>query len=378
MTASVSAPALLVAGAVTGPGAVVMEGGRIVDVLDRVPAAAPDHLRLSDGLLSAGLVDLQVNGFAGQDLVDADVAGWRTVRRLLAQHGVTSFVGTFITAAVPELIAGLAGAGEARREAAHGAARVLGVHLEGPYLSPARKGAHDERLMTDPDPEDIDHLLAAAEVAIVTLAPERAGALAAVEQLSAAGVVAALGHTDATAAVATAAVDAGARMVTHVFNAMRPLHHRDPGVVGVALTDPRLAVGLICDLHHVDAAICRLVFQAAAGRVVLVSDAVAAAGMPEGRYQLGGQIVVVGEPGELPRREDGTVAGSTLTLDRAVRNAVRCGVDPAAALTAATATPAATLGRDDVGVLAPGAYADLVWWSDDLHVKRTWIGGEPA
>jgi N-acetylglucosamine-6-phosphate deacetylase len=377
VTSVISAPGLVVDGALTGPGAVVVAEGRIVDVLDQVPGPGPDHLALRDGLLSAGLVDLQVNGFAGHDLVEADVEGWRAVSCALAGHGVTAFVGTFITAGLSDLVAGLGRAHVARSERPPGGARLLGVHLEGPWLSPLRKGAHDDSLMVDPEPDAVGRLLAAGDLAIVTLAPERHGALAAVRQLSARGVLVSLGHTDSTAETATAAVDAGARMVTHLFNAMRPLHHRDPGPAGVALTDPRLAVGLICDLHHVDSTVCRLVVQAAAGRVVLVSDAIAAAGMPPGRYQLGGQAVEVSEPGALPRRPDGTVAGSSLTLDLAVRNAVACGVDPAAALTAATAAPAAALRRTDVGVLAPGAHADLVWWSDDLQVRRTWIAGEP-
>lgn len=164
-------------------------------------------------------------------------------------------------------------------------------------------------------------------------------------------------------------------MVTHLFNAMRPMHHREPGLAGVALTDDRPAVGLICDLHHVAPSMCALAFRAAPGRVVLVTDAIAAAGAPPGQYQLGGETVLASTPDQPPRRTDGTIAGSSLTLDRAVRNAVSCGVDAASALEAATGAPARALGRADIGVLAPGAHADLVWWSADLHVRRTWIAG---
>lgn len=373
----VSAPALLVGGRLTGPGAVEVQDGRVVRVVDEVPPPGPDHTRLEHGLLTAGLVDLQVNGFAGQDLAAADAAGWAAVRAALAGTGVTAFAGTYVTAPVPAQAAGLQRAAEVVAQGAAGGARLLGVHLEGPFISPVRAGAHDAALMCDPTDESLDPLLAGPVPLVVTLAPERAHGLAAVRRLADAGVVVSLGHSDADASVASAAVDAGARMVTHLFNAMRPLGHRDPALVGVALDDARLRLGLICDLVHVDPLLCRVLFRAAAGRVVLVTDAVAAAGMPPGRYELGGQAVEVGEPGAAPRRPDGTLAGSALTLDLAVRNAVRCGAGADEALAAASLVPARLLGRSDVGDLAPGTYADLVHWSDDLHVAQVWLDGRP-
>jgi N-acetylglucosamine-6-phosphate deacetylase len=190
-------------------------------------------------------------------------------------------------------------------------------------------------------------------------------------------VLVSIGHTDATAAQAEAAADAGARMVTHLFNAMRPLHHREPGVIGQALVDPRLSAGLIADLHHVAAQVCRLVFAAAAGRVVLVTDAVAAAGMPPGDYDLGGQQLAV-DPLGLPRRPDGTIAGSGLRLDAAVANVVAAGVDLPTAVDAATRLPADLVGRSDLGRIAPGAKADLTWLGDDLSTRATWLGGALA
>ena len=374
----VSAPRLVVDGELTGPGAVVVRDGRIADVLDHVPSRAPHHTELRDGLLSAGLVDLQVNGFAGTDLIAADDAGWDDVRRRLPATGVTAFVATYITAPLPDLLDGLRRATRAADRWVADGARLLGVHLEGPFLSAARRGAHDAALMTDPHPDAVEAILAAGPPAIVTLAPERATALAAIARLHQAGVVVSLGHTDADVIEAAAGVDSGARMVTHLFNAMRPLHHRAPGLAGVALTDERLVLGLICDLHHVDPLVCALVFRAAPDRVALVSDAIAAAGMPAGRYELGGDVVVVDQAGGLPRREDGTIAGSSLTLDRAVRNAVACGAPPARAIAAASQVPARLLGHTDLGVLAPGARADLVWWSDDLQHRSTWLAGRPA
>ncbi|HET8971060.1 MAG TPA: N-acetylglucosamine-6-phosphate deacetylase [Candidatus Nanopelagicales bacterium] len=369
----VSAPALVIDGVLSGPGAVEITAGRISAVLDRVPAPGPEHTALPDGVLSAGLVDLQVNGFAGYDLADADPVGWEAVRRALPSTGVTSFLATFITAPVAEQAAAMTrGAAAASRP---DGARLLGVHLEGPFLSAQQQGAHDPSLLLDPDPASVALLLEHDLLALVTLAPERAGADAAIAALTDRGVVVSLGHSDADATQALAGVDAGARMVTHLFNAMRPLHHRDPGLVGVALSDDRLTLGLICDLHHVAERVCTLVLRAAPGRVALVTDAVAATTMPPGRYDLGGEVLVVDAPGGLPRRLDGTIAGSTLTLDRAVRNAVGCGLAPAAAIAAASRVPARLLGRDDVGDLTVGAHADLVWWSPDLQVRRSWLGG---
>jgi N-acetylglucosamine-6-phosphate deacetylase len=191
-------------------------------------------------------------------------------------------------------------------------------------------------------------------------------------------VVVSIGHSDARGAEVEAAVEAGARMVTHIFNAQRGLGHREPGVAGQALADPRLTVGLIADLHHVAPEICTVVMQAARGRVALVTDAVAAAGMPPGSYELGGQQIRI-SPGEgLARRTDGTIAGSSLSLDAAIRNLVDVGIAASDVLDAATRVPADVLGRTDLGRLATGAKADLVWWSDDLRPLRVWVGGQVA
>jgi N-acetylglucosamine-6-phosphate deacetylase len=177
------------------------------------------------------------------------------------------------------------------------------------------------------------------------------------------------------AAEVAAAAEAGARMVTHLFNAQRPLHHREPGVPGHALVDRRLTCGLIADLHHVTGEVCRLAFAAAPGRIALVTDAAAAAGMPPGRYVLGGEPVIL-EPGRPPVREDGTIAGSGLRLDEAVANTVGLGVDLVTAVEAATRVPADLIRRRDLGRIEPGAAADLVWLGDDLRARATWLGGE--
>ena len=268
---------------------------------------------------------------------------------------------------------------------------MLGVHLEGPFISPGRAGAHNRSWIIPPSPAAIDELLAAGSglVTLVTLAPERAGGLAAVERLAEAGVLVSVGHSDATARQVAAAASAGARMVTHLFNAQRPLHHREPGVVGQALADPRLTSGLIADLRHVVAGACALAFAAAPGRIAIVTDAAPCAGMPPGTYLLGaepiellprdGQQPGVGWPAggtEPPVRPDGTLAGSALRMDAGVANMVAAGVGLVAAVAAASRVPADLIGRPDLGRIAPGAAADLVWLGDDLRAMATWVRGE--
>ena len=374
-----SAPELLVGSTIVGPGAVVMEDGLIREVLDHVPATTSDHVRLTTGLLTAGMVDLQVNGCFGADFADASPDEWISARQRLLRTGITSFLPTLITASIPELTRQLDRVvAAAKGEAPFDAARILGVHLEGPFLSPLRAGAHDPALMTDPTTANLDLLLAdgrGAAISVMTLAPERPGMDEAIRRITAAGIVVSVGHTDATAKQVSAAADAGATMVTHLFNAQRALHQREPGVPGAALDDPRYRLGLIADLHHVAGPVVRLAFAAAPERVVLVTDAVTATGMPPGTYTLGGQPAVVASPDEPPRRPDGTLAGSTLTLDRAVRNVVGLGISRPLALRSATAAPADVIGRPDLGRLSAGAVADLVWWDKSLSVRGVWLGG---
>jgi N-acetylglucosamine-6-phosphate deacetylase len=375
----ISAPRVLVGGELVGPAGVVVEGDRIVDVVRGRPDDSPDHMALPSGVLSPGLVDLQINGCFGVDFISAAEHDWHTVASLLPATGVTAFQPTYTTAPIETLVGGLDRAAAARvRLAGPGHARLLGVHLEGPFLSPAQPGVHPREHMRHPTDALLDAILAdegeRAILTMLTLAPELPGAVAAVRRLTEAGIRVSLGHTDATADEVRAATDAGACMITHIFNAQRGLGHREPGVPGQGLADSRLTVGLIADLMHVAAEICSVVMQAAAGRVALVTDAIAAAGMPPGRYELGGTLVDVPLDG-LPRNAAGAIAGSTLTLDRAVRNVVGIGLPAAAALVAATRIPADVLGRRDIGRLERGTCADLVWWSDDLRPLRTWIGG---
>jgi len=380
---TISAPRAVLDGRMTGPVEVAIEDGVIRAVR---PADGVSDLVLVDGVLTAGLVDIQINGAFGVDFSSADDDAWDRVAASLPSTGVTAFQPTYITAPLGALVSGLHTAIEARERQEAGdrslgvAARILGVHLEGPFLSPVRHGVHEKRFLADPTPEAIDRLLSAPGhemLTMVTLAPELPGALDAIRRLTQADVRVSVGHTDATADQITAAADMGATLVTHIFNAQRGLAHREPGVPGATMADRRFYCGLIADLHHVAPEVCSLVWKGARGRVVLVTDAIAAAGMPPGDYELSGIPVELGADG-VPRNADGTIAGSALTLDQAVRNMISLGLPEAQVIEAASRIPADALGRADLGRIAVGARADLVWWSDDFHPLRTWVDGREA
>lgn len=385
------------------PGYVAVADGRIIEVGSGPPPRHPD-IELTSGFLLPGLIDLQVNGYFGVELGDADPVGWAEVVRRLPETGTTAFLPTFITSPVDALVAALRAtaefapaltgpaltgpaltgtaltgrAAEVAGAADPNGARVLGVHLEGPFIAASRRGAHNPAWIISPDPGTIDALLAAGSglVRVVTLAPEIEGAMAAIEQLTAAGVIVSIGHSDATAAQVAAAAAAGARMVTHLFNGQRPLHHREPGVVGQALTDTRLACGLIADMHHVAGPVAGLAFKAAPGRIFLVTDAAASAGMAHGRYVLGGEpIDMAGAEGTPPVRADGTLAGSALRMDAAIANMVAVGIALPDAVAAATRIPADLIGRGDLGRIGVSAAADLTWLHDDLTTAATWVSG---
>lgn len=342
------------------------------DVVTRV-GLAPAR---GDRIAAPGYVDLQVNGFAGVDVMAADADGLRELSRALASYGVTSWLPTLITAdpADTERALGVLAEVLATGVGAAGAT-PLGVHLEGPFLSPHRLGTHPARHRRDPDPDALQRWRGLAPVVAVTLAPELPGAVELVARLASDGVLVSLGHSDATAAQAHAAFDAGARSATHLFNAMSPFGHRAPGLPGAALSRPDVTVQVILDGHHLADDVVRVVWAAARGRVVLVTDATEAAAREEGEYAIAGVPVEV-RAGAV-RNDRGDLAGSALTLDAAVRNACAIGLDLAEVLTAVTGTPAALLGRSDLGRLHPGARADLVVLADDLTVAQTWVAGRP-
>jgi N-acetylglucosamine-6-phosphate deacetylase len=377
---SIATPSMLRDGGFTGPGVVTVRDGRIVGVSDGVAGRAGSSVVLESGVLTPGLMDLQNNGSFGADFADATPEQWEEVLTGLAVRGVTGVEPTIITAPLEELDLAFDRARAAQvRHAGQPVCRILGVHLEGPFISEVRKGAHRAECMLDPTPEALDRLLgnqSTREVLrTVTLAPERAGALEAIARLVSAGIVVSVGHSDATAQQVWAAADAGATMTTHVFNAQRPFGHREPGVPGAVLADPRYFIGTILDGQHVDPAVVRIVFAAAPGRVVGVTDAIVTAGLPNHTpLMFGGQPVTNDEHG-LGRRDDGTIAGAGIVLDEAVRRMVAAGIDPATVIASTTEVAARSLGRTDIGHIAVGAHADLVWWDQDWHPRRVWIAG---
>lgn len=351
-------------------GAVVVRAGRIVDVL-RAPAT--EHLPAqvyTAPIVAPGFIDLQVNGAFGYS-VGTDAAAWRGLCARLPETGVTSFLPTLVSspaASYPAVVETFL----AQRDAA--GAQPLGLHLEGPFLSPQRAGVHALEALASA-PADLYAPLRGGAVLMVTLAPELPGALARIRALRDQGIVVSLGHTDATLEQASAAVDAGATLVTHLYSAMSPFHHRAPGMVGAALSDERLAVGLIADGVHCHPASVRLALRCkGVERVALVTDAMAGAGMPDGVYTLGDQSVTV--HGLEARRADGLLAGSVLRLDQAVRNARAWGaLGIADACRLASEVPARLLDLDDRGRLARGATADLVLLDESLHVQASLRAG---
>jgi N-acetylglucosamine-6-phosphate deacetylase len=344
------------------PGDVDVEDGRVVAVgLARGPRGR---------MAIPGFVDLQVNGYGGVDFLSASRDDYRRAGEALLLAGVTAYQPTFITSAESATI-------EALHALPTGVAgpRILGAHLEGPFLSPDRPGTHPLSHLREPDVALLDRLLDAGVVTEMTLAPELPGADALVERLRERGVAVSAGHTNATAEEADHAFDLGVGGVTHVFNAMRPFRSRDPGIAGAALTRAGVVIAMVVDGHHLADETVRLVWACAAGRVALVTDAIAAAGAGgNGTFQLGDVEVAV-EDGAAPMREDGTLAGTVLTMIDAVRNLHALGVPFEQAVGAATEVPARFLARGDVGFLEPGALADIVVLDDRLEIQTVLCSG---
>jgi N-acetylglucosamine-6-phosphate deacetylase len=332
-------------------------------------------------IVGPGLIDLQCNGANGVDLTAEPERLWE-VAAALPQWGVTAWLPTIITSPPEITDRALACLQSGPHPDPVPMARPLGLHLEGPFLAPTRSGTHDRRHLAEPD-HDRGRTAGWSRnggVAMVTLAPELPGALALTGELVARNVVVSLGHSDASLDEALGAVASGATCVTHLFNAMAPLHHRDPGLVGLALTDERLRSGLIADGHHVGAHALSIVFRLLGSRMILVTDSTAALGIPLSDGQtltLGSEPVRFGADGV--RRTDGTLAGGNLSLDRAVRNLMATtGCPLARAVAAASTVPADVLGLTTKGRLVEGADADLVVLSPAGEVVVTVVGGRIA
>jgi N-acetylglucosamine-6-phosphate deacetylase len=361
-------------------GAVLIDGNRIIQVgpVEEVdcPADAA-RLNASGLLLTPGFIDVQVNGAFGHDFTADPHTIW-PVAAGLPRYGVTAFLPTIITAPLATTAAARQVLLKGRPAAdAPPGATPLGLHVEGPFLNPAKKGAHNPAYLQPPTVEAAANWSPETGVRLVTLAPELPGATALIRVLTARGIVVSAGHSTATYAQALAGFEAGITYGTHCFNAMPPLEHREPGLPGALLTHPALTVGLIPDGIHVHPAVVALIWAAKGShRLTLVSDAMAALGMPPGQYLLGDFEVIVGEADA--RLADGTLAGSILPLDAALRNLMAfTGCSLTEALPTVTTTPAALLGLDNQrGQIAPGFMADLVLLTPDLQVAATIVNGE--
>jgi N-acetylglucosamine-6-phosphate deacetylase len=360
---------------------VVIEDGVIAAIASRRNTDLPPgrHVDLPDCTLAPALFDVHIHGSGGHDVMEATDSAVSRIGAFLAQRGVGSYLATTVTAPLETLLRSLNGLAKLLRTPFDGA-RLLGMHLEGPFLSPHKRGAHTADQLLQPSVQLFERLWQAAEgnIRLMTIAPELPGAEETIAHAAKLGVRISLGHSDADSAAAKSGVKAGAVSATHTFNAMRRFDHRDPGLLGEVLTNDELFAEIICDGLHVDPAVVCL-FRKAKGsdRALLVTDAMAGTGMPDGSYRLG-ELEVRVKNGRCVIGED-TLAGSTLTLERAVRNfAEFTGAPFAESLALATRNPARMAGyQDSVGMLAPGRAADIVIFSAKNEIVETILRGEP-
>lgn len=357
-------------------GGVLVADGRIHTVAPVHQIELPENVAHIDGRglhLVPGFIDLQLNGAIGHDFTTEPRSIWQVADHL-PRYGVTSFLPTIITA---PLSASAAAMREIQQPpAGFSGATPLGLHLEGPFLNPIKKGAHNDTYLQLPTETAVADWLPENGVSLVTLAPELPGALYIARILARRGVVVSAGHTTATLVEAAAGFNAGVRYGTHLFNAMPPLHHREPGLAGALLADDRITIGLIVDGEHVHPALVKMVWDLVGnGRLNLVTDAMAALGMPPGSYQLGDFDVTVDDT--TVRLPTGALAGSILSMDTALRNLIiYTGCTLAEALPTITSTPADLLNLPQKGRIAPGCDADLVLLTADLQVDTTVINGQ--
>ncbi|HZP00669.1 MAG TPA: N-acetylglucosamine-6-phosphate deacetylase [Terriglobia bacterium] len=370
-------------------GVILIEGHRISKVGPReqvkIPAGVPviDNL---DRVVVPGFIDMHIHGAAGHDLMEATPEAVSAVANYLARHGTTSFLATTVTASLDRTLHAAKGLGEIIRssQSSHGAsdtivgAQPVGLHFEGPFLNIKKRGAHPASQIRNPSTDIAARFLDAAEgtARVFTLAPELDGALAVLEYARSRGLRVGIGHTNATFEEAERAIAAGATHAVHLYNAMRPFQHRDSGIIGAALTDDRICAELICDGVHVEGPAIRLLAKAkGVERILLVSDSLSGAGMPDGNYRLGNFTVHVA--GGVCRTVEGNLAGSTVTMDAAVRNLAHySGLSYAECLRCATLNPAKILGLEkQKGVIVPGADADLAILDQNYYVTQTYVRG---
>lgn len=362
---------------------VLVEDGRIVSIASQtaqpIPSGAKHHA-YPDAVLVPGLVDLHIHGSAGYDAMEASDSGLQRMAGFLSKHGVTSFLATTVTAESSVLLSAVEKiARQILNWSASGVARPIGIHLEGPCISRLRRGVHPVKDIQNPSIELFDriHCAASGTLRLITLAPELPGAIDVIHEAVRRGVRVSIGHTDGTLEDALAAIAAGATHVTHTFNAMRPLEHRAPGVLGEALSNPKLTAEIIADGVHVDPRVVSIFLRCkGVQRAVLVTDAISATGMGDGLYKLGQfEVAVRG----LHAEADGHLAGSVLTLDQAVRNVMQfAGWALADSARLASANPAAVLGDDTIGALRPGNRADITVLSPKGEVLQCFVSGVAA
>jgi N-acetylglucosamine-6-phosphate deacetylase len=368
----------------------LVEDGVIVEIASRAQRDVPNNCRavdFGDGILAPGFIDIHIHGGAGHDVMEAAADALPPVERLLAAHGVSSYVPTTVTAPIDATLSALERLADAIESAERNPqaddlqkdglrARPLGIHLEGPFISHKRRGVHPPEDLLVPSLAAFDRFWEAAcgHIRVLTIAPELPGALEVIAAAAARGVCVSLGHSDADLNAARAGFAAGARHATHTFNAMRPLEHRDPGILGEVLTDSRLSADIIADGIHLDPVIVQLFLKAkGADAAVLITDATAATGMPDGRYRLGSLDVEVKDGRCM---SGGRLAGSVLVMDRAVRNVMQFAQwDLQQAVRLATLNPARVTGMKDLGVLKAGAVADLLVLSPGGEVRNTMVRG---
>jgi N-acetylglucosamine-6-phosphate deacetylase len=351
---------------------VLVDGDTIVWVGRGQPPERPDEEVLAERgeVIAPGFIDLQVNGFDGHDAA-AGADAIASISEALPASGVTAFLPTLISSPVEACAAFVAAVGAAAESRG---ARVLGAHVEGPFINPSFQGAHLRDHLSDPTPDKID-LFVGARPRMVTLAPELPGALAAIERLHSAGIVVSAGHTGADFELGRRAIDAGIRFGTHIYSAMPPVHHRNPGIALALLLDRRVTVGLIADGVHVHPAVCeQLIRIKGTSRVALTTDQTSAAGSPAGTYSLSGRSVV--SDGRVVRLDDGTLAGSAAKMEELVRlMAGLPGMTASRAVELATGVPADVLGEGRLGRIREGGCSDLVVLDGDLRVRLTMVRG---
>jgi N-acetylglucosamine-6-phosphate deacetylase len=361
---------------------VLVEGKSIVKVASQpeteIPSGA-NHVDYGDCVFAPGLVDIHIHGSAGHDVMQPDEKGLRRMEEFLAQRGITSYYPTTVAAPLDATLRSLEWMANTveSSQANNGRAQALGIHLEGPFLSHIRRGVHLPENLLQPSIATFDKFWEAARghIRVMTIAPELVGAVELIAEANKRGVCVSVGHSDADLATTRTAVAAGARHATHTFNAMRPLDHRAPGILGEVLSNPNLSADVIADGIHVHPTVVRFLLEAKGEQgAVLITDAISAAGMPDGPYKLGGMDVEV-KDGRVTR--DGSLAGSVLTLDRAVRNVMEfAGWDLQKAVRVASLNPASVAGAQGKGTIQGGADADLLVLSENAEVRATMVKGQ--